>query len=96
MVCPKPIGKRRVLVGAAAERLVHEDMPRHVADAIQHREIRDALLAQALHQPVARARGGHADARTCARQPLSSSSQLPSAGSAAWRVRSICSGVTDT
>jgi hypothetical protein len=36
---------------------------RHVADALEHREVGNALLAQALHQAVAGARRGHPDSR---------------------------------
>ena len=63
MVWLKTDGQRGVFVGARRQRFVDEDVPRHVADAIEHREVGDALLLQALHQPVARARGRHADAR---------------------------------
>jgi len=45
---------------------------------------------------VARARGGPCRSRPYARQPSMPSSHLPSTGTAAWRVRSTCRGVTDT
>ncbi len=97
MVWLKTDGQRGVFVGARRQRFVDEDVPRHIADAIEHREIGDALLLQALHQPVARARGRHADARECdcsfTRQVPN---QLRNPSSAAWLVRSTVSGVTDT
>jgi hypothetical protein len=34
----------------------------HIANAIEHGEIRNALFAQTLHQPIAGAGGSHADA----------------------------------
>src|SRR5579862_926479 len=50
-----------IFVRAASQCLVDEDMSWHVADAIEHGEVADALLAQPLDQAVARARRGHTD-----------------------------------
>ena len=54
--------QRRVLIGAARERLVDEQMPRHGAHALEHGRILDAFVPEALDETVARARRGHADA----------------------------------
>jgi len=60
---PVPDRQRGVLVRTARQRLVHEHMARHAADALEHLLVGDALFAQPGHEPVARARRRHADAR---------------------------------
>ena len=52
---PEADRQRGILVGAAGDRLVDKDMPRQVADAVQHGQVGDALIAQALHQAIASA-----------------------------------------
>ena len=89
-------GQRRVFVGARRQRFVDEDVAGNVADAIEDREIVDALLSQTLDQPVARARGSHADAGGAAFVHAPGPNQLRNPSSAAWLVRSTVSGVTDT
>ena len=96
--------QRRVFVRARRERFVDEQVTRHVADLIEHLRVDDALLAQALDEPLARARGGHADAGAIARLVVHdrrAHASLPCSharmsSSIECRVRSICSGVTET
>ena len=83
MVWLKPIGSAVSSYARDDERLVDEDVARHVADAIEHREVRDALLLQALDQPVARARGRHADAGEALDRHHADPTQLRTVSSAA-------------
>ncbi len=53
--------QRRVLVRATSQCLVDEYVPRHVLDTVENRKVRDALLAQSLHEPIPGARRSHAN-----------------------------------
>ena len=57
----EPNRQGSVFVRARPKRFIHEDMPRHIADTVQYREVRDPLIPQTLYEAVARARGRHAD-----------------------------------
>ena len=84
MVWLKSDRQRGVFVRARRQRFVDEDVTRHIADAVEHREIGDALVLQALDQTIARARGRHADAREYdCRSRRHGPSQLRSESSAA-------------
>jgi hypothetical protein len=50
-----------VFVSAGPEGLVDKDVPGHIADAVQDREVGYALVTQTLHEAIARARGRHTD-----------------------------------
>src|SRR5262249_62280875 len=58
----EPDRKRRVLVGAARERFLDEQVTRDLGHGAEHAFVPDALLAQPLHHARARALRGHADA----------------------------------
>jgi hypothetical protein len=55
--------QRRILVGPAGERFLHEEMPRHLRHRREHALVGDAARAQALDHAVARALRSHADSR---------------------------------
>ena len=61
-------------------------MARHVADAVEHREVGDSLLLQAVDEPIARARRRHADAGVSAFGHASGPTQVRSSASAAISV----------
>jgi hypothetical protein len=55
-------GKRRVLVGARSDALVHEGVPRNLGHRAEHALVGDAFAAQRIDHAKPRALGGHADA----------------------------------
>src|SRR5207244_2962452 len=84
--------QRRVLVGAARQRLLDEKVPRHGSHRAEHALVADACLAQALDHARARALRGHADS---GKVPHFDSHSRASGSCALW-VRSRRSGVTET
>src|SRR5690606_14639373 len=92
--------QRGVLVGTVRQRLVDEQMARRPPDHFEYAGVGQPFLVETLDQPLARALRGHADAVTV--QILfevhhsNPASQLSRLGIASWKLRSSCSGVTDT
>src|SRR5258708_2813665 len=89
---PEADRQRVVLVGAARERLLDEEVARHGAERGEHALVGDALGAQARDHARARALRGHADA--CAGAQRSNHSRAR--GNCDECVRSMRSGVTET
>ncbi len=58
---PAADGQGRILVGSARQRLVDELVAGHLQHGLEHPLVADAVRPQAVHQPVARTLGGHAD-----------------------------------
>src|SRR5690606_40598722 len=86
-----------VLISARRKGLIDEKMPRDVANLVEHRGIRNALIAQALHESLASARRGHPDPGAIAVLHVSRPcNHSHTSSSTVCRLRSICSGVTDT
>ena len=50
----------RILVSPTGDRLIDEDVARQVANAIEHGQVADALIAQPLHQAIAGTKRSHA------------------------------------
>src|SRR5258708_606079 len=91
--------QRSVLVGAARQRLLDEQMPRHRAHGAEHTLLADTLLSQPLHHAHARALRGHANASgipLLAGCVFHCSNHFLTSGSWALCVRSMSSGVSDT
>src|SRR5205823_14594973 len=95
----EPERQRGILVGAARQRLLDEQVPRHRAQGAEDARVAYALLAQPLHHARARALRGHADASgipLLAGRVFHCSSHFLTSGSWALWVRSMRSGVSDT
>src|SRR5262245_39346065 len=97
---PETEGQRHVLVGAGGERFVHEDVPGQRSHCSQHGLVAYSLLAQALDHAQPRALRSHPDTgiprHGSPATDYCPTSQAVSASSWEYRVRSICSGVSDT
>ena len=91
-----PNRQRAVFIGPALQRLVDKQVARHRADAVENRLMTDAVFDETLDEPLARARGRHANSLYAAPLVAHTGNQLAKRSMASWRVRSKCIGVTET
>ena len=88
--------QRRVLVGAARERFVDEQVPRHGAHALEHGRVPDAFGFEPLDEPLPRAGRRHADAVARHAVHRNRSNHVATFAIAACAVRSTLIGDTET
>ena len=88
--------QRRIFISTARQRLIDEQVTRHIADLFQNLAGSYAGLLETTDQPVTRTRRCHSDAADVLILNHHLLSHSPICGNTPCQVRSTLSGVTDT